>query len=59
MNKSLIKFFIIFILTTAFVYAAISIKIIGILSLCAMIALIVMAYGFLMYKFVTKFLSKY
>jgi hypothetical protein len=59
MNKSLIKFFAIFILTTAFVYAAISIKIIGVLSLCAMIALIVMGYGFLMYKFVTKFLSKY
>ena len=59
MNKSLIKFFVIFILTTAFVYAAISIKIIGVLTLCAMIALIVMGYGFLMYKLFTKFWNKW
>lgn len=59
MNKSLIKFFTIFILTTAFVYAAISIKIIGVLTLCAMIALILMGYGFLMYKLFTKFWNKW
>lgn len=57
MKKNWINFFIIFILTTAFVYAAISIKIIGILSLCAMIALLVMGYGYLIYKFITKFLN--
>lgn len=57
MKKNWINFFIILILTTAFVYAAISIKMIGILSLCAMIALLVMGYGYLIYKFITKFLN--
>lgn len=57
MKKNWINFFIIFILTTAFVYAAISIKMIAVLSLCAMIALLVMGYGYLIYKFITKFLN--
>jgi len=57
MKKNWIKFFIILIVTTAFVYAAISIKIIAVLSLCAMIALIVMGHGYLIYKFITKFLN--